>query len=73
MMMESSNTARQNQARFRSSLRLIPKNLADGTSVDSGLGNPVQTCLPMTGMVQQGVESTVCCMKMAKASVLTAR
>ncbi len=73
MNTDSSSTPRANQAKARCDDRLMPNSEGRGTTVYAGLGRPVQSVLLMPGIVMHGVASTAVCMKMANASVVTAR
>ena len=73
MKIETNRTPRENQANERCDARLMPKNDGRARKVYGGFGKPVQSVLSMPGTVKHGVASTAFCMKMAKASVVTAR
>ena len=70
---DTTRTPSENQANDRCDWRLRPRKSGRVIRVEAGLGRPVHTVLSIPGTVQHGVARTASCMKMAKASVVTAR
>ena len=65
---DKNNMARENQAKGLLRLeRFNPRSFGFATTVGCRVGNPVQSVLSISGRVTHGVDTTVTCIKIAKA------